>query len=166
VSCPADDWPAVLKGFGIAPAERDKETEAVTLWRYGARSRPEEGGARPARRDGGRGQGKRPEGQDGVAGAKDGAKGRPRGDRKGGQRGGPNGSHSGSGRGAPPPRGRQPDPDSPFAALAALLPPEPPPKKKRNRPKGPKRDKAQADAAKPAGEATQSASGFTYTPFR
>jgi ATP-dependent RNA helicase SUPV3L1/SUV3 len=48
VSCPADDWPAVLKGFGLAPAEKDKETGAVTLWRYGARSRPEEGGWTPA----------------------------------------------------------------------------------------------------------------------
>ena len=41
VSCPADDWPAVLKGFGLAPAEKDKETQAVLTWRYAARARPE-----------------------------------------------------------------------------------------------------------------------------
>ncbi|MFN3911345.1 helicase-related protein, partial [Hyphomonas sp.] len=49
ISCPADDWPAVLKGFGIAPAEKNPETGAVTLWRYAARARPE-GDERPSRR--------------------------------------------------------------------------------------------------------------------
>jgi len=158
VSCPADDWPAVLKGFGIAPAEKDKETGVVTLWRYGARSRPEEGGAprgnRPPRRDGGRPQGKRGDGQPSEG----------RGQERGGRHGQPQGRPN---RGAPQPRPRQIDPNSPFAALAALLPPEPPPKKKRNKPKGPKPGKGgqKAEApqqAKPEGET----GGFTYTPFK
>ncbi|HCN91682.1 MAG TPA: helicase, partial [Hyphomonas sp.] len=60
VSCPADDWPAVLKGFGLAPAEKDKETDAVTLWRYASRARPE-----------GRSEGGRPQrGRDQNAGGK------------------------------------------------------------------------------------------------
>jgi hypothetical protein len=49
ISCPAEDWPAVLKGFGIAPAEKNPETGAVTLWRYVARARPD-AEDRPARR--------------------------------------------------------------------------------------------------------------------
>ncbi|HRJ01167.1 MAG TPA: helicase-related protein, partial [Hyphomonas sp.] len=50
VSCPSEDWPAVLKGFGIAPAEKNAETGAVTLWRFIARARPDTED-RPPRRD-------------------------------------------------------------------------------------------------------------------
>ena len=91
VSCPADDWPAVLKGFGLAPAEKDKETGAVTLWRYSARSRPEDANtARPPRRNGGQGQGKRADGPGGNRGGnrpdnRGGGKGGPRRDGRGGQ---------------------------------------------------------------------------------
>ncbi|MCA8902816.1 MAG: helicase, partial [Hyphomonas sp.] len=143
VSCPADDWPAVLKGFGIAPAEKDKETGAVTLWRYSSRSRPDEGDGRPPRRDGGPGQGKRADGPKGGRGGR-GPKGKA----------GHHGSHNAPARGGAP--RRQPDPDSPFAALAALLPPEPPPKPKRkNKPRG-----------KAGGKPAAKAAGFSYTPFR
>ena len=38
ISCPADDWPGVLKGYGLAPAEKDRESGTVTLWRYSARA--------------------------------------------------------------------------------------------------------------------------------
>ncbi|KCZ88402.1 putative helicase [Hyphomonas jannaschiana VP2] len=149
VSCPADDWPAVLKGFGLAPAEKDKETGAVTLWRYSARSRPDESAGRPPRRDGGQGQGKRPDKRGGnSADNRGGGKGGPRRDSQ--QRGGGHQS-----------RQRQPDPNSPFAALAALLPPEPPPKKKR-KPK--KKGGPKPDTGARAGAGTES--GFTYTPFR
>ncbi len=51
VSCPGDDFPAVLKGFGLTPAERDAETKAPTLWRYASRARPQTQGRRkPPRR--------------------------------------------------------------------------------------------------------------------
>ena len=140
VSCPADDWPAVLKGFGLAPAEKDKETDAVTLWRYASRARPE-----------GRSEGGRPQrGRDQNAGGK-GPKG-PRGPK---QQGGGGRSNSRSA-----PQSRQPDPDSPFAALAALLP-EPKraaskPKKKKRKPK-PKPDAAAESAAD---------TSFEYKPFQ
>jgi len=141
VSCPADDWPAVLKGFGLAPAEKDKETDAVTLWRYASRARPEgrsEGGRPPQR------------GRDQNAGGK-GPKG-PRGPKQQGG-GGRSNSRSAS-------QSRQPDPDSPFAALAALLP-EPKqaaskPKKKKRKPK-PKPDAAAESAAD---------TSFEYKPFQ
>ena len=140
VSCPADDWPAVLKGFGLAPAEKDKETDAVTLWRYASRARPE-----------GRSEGGRPQrGRDQNAGGK-GPKG-PRGPKQQGG-GGRSNSRSAS-------QSRQPDPDSPFAALAALLP-EPKraaskPKKKKRKPK-PKPDAAAESAAD---------TSFEYKPFQ
>ncbi|WP_339798194.1 helicase-related protein [uncultured Hyphomonas sp.] len=141
VSCPADDWPAVLKGFGLAPAEKDKETDAVTLWRYASRARPEgrsEGGRPPQR------------GRDQNAGGK-GPKG-PRGPKQQGG-GGRSNSRSAS-------QSRQPDPDSPFAALAALLP-EPKqaaskPKKKKRKPK-PKPEAAAESAAD---------TSFEYKPFQ
>lgn len=40
ISCPGEDFPAVLKGLGLMPAEKDPETGVPTLWRYGGR-RPE-----------------------------------------------------------------------------------------------------------------------------
>ncbi|RCL90200.1 helicase-related protein [Hyphomonas sp.] len=141
VSCPADDWPAVLKGFGLAPAEKDKETDAVTLWRYASRARPEgrsEGGRPPQR------------GRDQNAGGK-GPKG-PRGPK---QQGGGGRSNSRSA-----PQSRQPDPDSPFAALAALLPE---PKQAANKPKKKKRKpKPKPDAAAESAADTS----FEYKPFQ
>ena len=117
VSCPGDAFPTVLKGLGIVPAEKDKETGAVTLWRYGSRHRPADNRAR--------GKGLQ--------------KGKP------GQKGGPN--RQGKGSGGRPHRGpsraaiaaekRKNDPDNPFAALAALIPekPKPKPKKKKKKQK-------------------------------
>ncbi len=129
VSCPLEDFHNVLKGFGIAPAEKDPETGAVKLWRFQSRARLEEQQkrreARPPRKP-------RPQGEH--------AKGdRPRGKRaprKDGQKGGGRARpHSGGQR---RPAERKPDPNSPFAALAALLPPPPAapaPKKKKRKPK-------------------------------
>jgi ATP-dependent RNA helicase SUPV3L1/SUV3 len=140
VSTPGEDFPGVLKGFGLAPAEKDPETGAPTLWRYAARRRPEGearpprgGGRRPGAKQGARGS--RPERSDGKAATK--------GLRKGG-------------RGKPP--ARQPDPDSPFAALAALLPPPPAPKpKKKKRKAKSKAGIAPAEATPEVGPATTSA---------
>lgn len=104
VSCPADDFPGVLKGVGIAPAEKDEETGAVKLWRYVARKRPEgrDAPARPQKRAGPKG--------------KNTQKSAPRRN---------NINHRAEARKA--------DPDNPFAALSALLPPEPKKKLKKKK---------------------------------
>lgn len=157
VSCPADDWPGVLKGFGLAPAEKDKETGAVTLWRYGARSRPEDGQnqrqgqTRPPRE--GRPEGQRPnrpqaEGQRHKGGPRP-----PRGDGRTGGRP--------DQRGGPPAR-KVADPDSPFAALASLLPPPKPPRPPKQ--KKPKLERPQA--GQQAAPAPATGSGFVYKPFQ
>ena len=124
VSCPGDDFPGVVKGFGLVPAEKDPETGAPTLWRYGGRG-PSERGPR----------------------APQGGKGKPK-----PHRGSPKGRPQQNRRPAPQ-RPREPDPDSPFAALAVLLPEE---KKK------PKR-KPRKRKAKSAGN---TATGFVYRPFQ
>lgn len=154
VSCPADAFADVLKGFGVAPAEKDPDTGVPTLWKYAARARPD--GASP--------RGRKPrtgERRDGQSGA---SKGRPDGGRrrKGQQDSTPSrgSEHRTSGN-----RGafgrRMPDPDSPFAALAVLVQqPEPKPakpKRKRKRSRG-KGEPASATTAAPL-------AGFTYTPF-
>lgn len=115
VSCPGDVFPMVLKGLGVAPAEKDKETGAVTLWRYVSRHRQNDNRER--------------------------GKGAPRG--KPGQKGGhKKGAHHGKGGGRPnrgPSRAavaaekRKNDPDNPFAALAVLIPEKPKPKKKKKK---------------------------------
>ena len=147
VSCPADDWPAVLKGFGIAPAEKNPETGAVTLWRYVARSRPE-GDERPARRPHPKAEGGAP---------RDGARpDRRPGNRGGDTRSGPRPERGQGGGPRPPERRSKPvDPDSPFAALAALLPPPKPPKPARNR-----------QGRKPAPSPGAAPGAFRYRPFR
>ncbi|OZB13367.1 MAG: helicase, partial [Hyphomonas sp. 34-62-18] len=176
VSCPADDWPGVLKGFGLAPAEKDKETGAVTLWRYGARTRSEDGqSARPPRAD--RPQGERPK-RDGAPGDRpqaDRPEGKgPRGDGKGRDRsrgrderrpprgGDTRNDRRPEGRPAPPAR-KVADPDSPFAALAALLPPPKPPKPPRP-PKQKQPRKPSAEGGKP--EAATGDGSFVYKPFQ
>ena len=167
ISCPADDWPTVLKGFGIAPAEKNPETGAVTLWRYVARSRPdgeerpprraprqEDGAAkaegaprpdrRPERRPDNRGEG-RPEGKPGR---------RP--DNRQGNRPDHRADHRKGAAPAQPERRSKPiDPDSPFAALAALLPPPKPAK-----PARPQKQKP------PKAEAARAPGAFRYRPFR
>ena len=107
VSCPGDEFPAIVKGFGLAPAEKDPETGAITKWRYLSRHRTDgpprgkkPGGGRPPKGKPAAGQPHKPRHQGGRAPS------------------------------------RQPDPDSPFAALASLLPPPPPaprPKKKKKK---------------------------------
>ncbi len=126
VSSPLDDFHNVLRGFGLAPAEKDPETGAVKLWRFQSRARLEEQKKRreeQARRP--RPKGKGPEGK------------RP--PKKGGQKG-PR---------RPRPQDRPPDPNSPFAALAVLLPDQKPaPKpKKRKRKKPAKQEMPQAETA-------------------
>jgi ATP-dependent RNA helicase SUPV3L1/SUV3 len=159
ISCPAEDWPAVLKGFGVAPAEKNPETGAVTLWRYVARARPD-AEDRPARR---------PNRSDDAAAKPDAPRPdrRPK-DRPEGRRpeGGPDGRQDGrpdrrpdNRRSGPPPqperRAKPIDPDSPFAALAALLPPPKPAKPARPpRQRPPKTETARAPGA------------FRYHPFR
>lgn len=50
VGCPATDFPAILRGLGLKPAEKDRETGAVKLWRFPSQRSPEgaprEGAAR------------------------------------------------------------------------------------------------------------------------
>ncbi|MEM9054714.1 MAG: helicase, partial [Pseudomonadota bacterium] len=118
VSCPLDDFHTVLKGFGIAPAEKDPETGAVKLWRFQSKAHIEAQEQRRTARKEAR-----------KAHAKGGQ--RKRQERQGGKS-----RHSGGQTRRPAPR--QPDPDSPFAALAALLPDKPKPKPKKRKPKKPK----------------------------
>ncbi|MFN4023551.1 MAG: helicase-related protein [Hyphomonas sp.] len=161
VSCPADDWPGVLKGFGLAPAEKDKETGAVTLWRYGARTRPEDGQGQSHPPREGRAQGERPNRPQTEGDRHKGGPRRPRGEGKPGGRPDRRGGPQGEQRGAP--ARRVADPDSPFAALAALLPPPKPPrppKQKKPKPPRPQADQ-EASPPAPAGEA-----GFVYKPFQ
>ncbi|MEO0982606.1 MAG: helicase-related protein [Pseudomonadota bacterium] len=49
ISCPGPEFEKVLRGFGLSPAERDTESGAPTLWRYKARSRPDQSQKRAAR---------------------------------------------------------------------------------------------------------------------
>lgn len=129
ISCPGDEFPAVVKGFGLAPAEKDPETGTVTLWRYLSRNRQD-----------GPPKGNRP-----PSGQKNARP--PRDSKPGDNKGRPP-----RGRGRPQPQQRQADPDSPFAALASLLPPPPQPKpkpKKKKKPKQPPADTA-AETAPPA----------------
>ncbi|MEM7493748.1 MAG: helicase-related protein [Pseudomonadota bacterium] len=130
VSCPLEDFHNVLKGFGVVPAEKDTETGAVKLWRFQSRARLEEQKQRRENRPQRKSRNERPQsGNRPTRGKGDkGGKGKPR--------------HQGGGRGRS--AQRQPDPNSPFAALAALLPEKPKavPKKKR-------KPKPKVKAAKP-----------------
>jgi ATP-dependent RNA helicase SUPV3L1/SUV3 len=42
IGCPIADFPAILRSLGLKPAEKDKETGAVKLWRFAAQRKPEE----------------------------------------------------------------------------------------------------------------------------
>jgi len=106
ISCPGDMFPMVLKGMGLVIAEKDPETGVPTLWRYGRRkpndasrnrSTPSESGHRKDARSDERGRGKPPSRRPG--GHKPNKKSNQRFE-------------------------KQADPDSPFAALAALIPAE------------------------------------------
>lgn len=37
IGCPQADFPAILRALGLKPAEKDRETGAVKLWRFPAR---------------------------------------------------------------------------------------------------------------------------------
>lgn len=147
VSCPGDDFPAIVKGFGLAPAEKDPETGAITKWRFLARHR----GDGPPRGKKGPQQAKPP------GGPPKGKKGKPQ------NKGGPGRRHQAA--------RTEPDPDSPFAALASLLPPPPPPpkpkKKKKKKPAARTADNARTDAPKDEAATpapSQPGSGETDTP--
>ncbi|MEO1405269.1 MAG: helicase, partial [Pseudomonadota bacterium] len=92
VSCPGDAFPDVIKGLGLAPAEKDPETGVPTLWRYNRRHRPDQSGGKP----GGKNRKRKAQGH------------RPKGARDGRR------SHQGG-------RKSGHDPSSPFAALATLI---------------------------------------------
>ena len=126
VSCPLEDFHNVLKGFRIAPAEKDPETGAVTLWRFQSKAHVEaQEQRRAARKDARNSQRK-----GGGRNKPDRGSGKPR--------------HSGQNRG---PKRREPDPDSPFAALAALLPEKQKPAPKKRKPRKSKPAPKPADAA-------------------
>jgi len=173
VSCPADAFADVLKGFGLTPAEKDPETGVPTLWRYAARARPagERGAGRRPRRTGpGQASGAPDGAGKGDGGPDGGAGGKGDGPRAGRRK--PRDAAGGGVRGGAPGRGghraeqkRAPDPNSPFAALAVLIEkPQPAPQKtrrKRKRGKGKGGETgAGATGGGPAGGA------FTYTPFQ
>ncbi|MEL8055655.1 MAG: helicase-related protein [Pseudomonadota bacterium] len=149
VSCPLDDFHNVLKGFGVVPAEKDTETGSVKLWRFQSRARLEEQKQRRENRPPRKPRGDAPQGGHRPPRGKGqkGAKGKPR--------------HQSGGRGRP--ASRPPDPDSPFAALAALLPekPKPAPKKRKRKPK-PKPEEAKSAAETP--ETPQIVSDSVETP--
>ena len=117
VSCPGDAFQHVLKGLGLVAAEYDEETGVPTLWRYGRRSPP---GNSPSK-----GRAKRDQNKTLKGGRKPG----------------------GSNRTPRKPQAKRIDPDSPFAALASLIPAE--------KPKPPKRTKKPVEAKEtPAAEAS------------
>ena len=130
VSCPLDDFHNVLKGFRIAPAEKDPETGAVKLWRFQSKAHVEAQEQRRAARKDARNQQ------------------RKSGPRKKHEKA--NGKARPQNRHRRPPR-REPDPDSPFAALAALLPEKPKAQPKKRKPKAakPNEPKAQESASDP-----------------
>ena len=41
VGCPAADFPAILRALGLKPAEKDKATGAVKLWRFPSQRAPD-----------------------------------------------------------------------------------------------------------------------------
>ncbi len=129
VSCPLDDFHIVLKGFGLAPAEKDLETGTIKLWRFQSRAVLEQRKAQRENRT------RRPQGK--------------RNSKPGDARG--RGKPHGAGKRNHRPAARQPDPDSPFAALAALLPPPPAaPAAKPKRKRKPKKKQAKTPSTDPA----------------
>ena len=111
ISCPGDVFPSVLRGFGLVPAEKDAETGLPTLWRYGRRHSGNAPRARGRKSEAGgdrqTSRSPRPE---------KGARKKPH--RK------PAGRHE-----------KKIDPDSPFAALAALVPAKQPKKPQAEKPR-------------------------------
>jgi ATP-dependent RNA helicase SUPV3L1/SUV3 len=42
IGCPIGDFPAILRSLGLKPAEKDKETGVVKLWRFAAARPPQQ----------------------------------------------------------------------------------------------------------------------------
>ena len=142
ISSPGDTFPAVLKGFGLVIAEKDAETGLPTLWRYGRRHTPSRSGRSTATESTAT-ESTATE----SAGSEQGADSR-KSKRKPGRRDKPAHNHKSGNRSGPRTR-KTPDPDSPFAALAALIEPEKPKtprkkKKKKARAKPPESETAEA----------------------
>ena len=125
VGCPLAEFPSMLRALGLKPAEKDKGTGAVKLWRFpsqrkheprkvepvvGAEAAPLAGAVEIAKRDDGRP-----------------ARDKRRGNRQGQPRGEPQGKvqgkpQDGRHRSKPQPPARpQPPPSGPFAVLADLI---------------------------------------------
>ena len=125
VGCPLAEFPSMLRALGLKPAEKDKGTGAVKLWRFpsqrkheprkvepvvGAEAAPLAGAVELAKRDDGRP-----------------ARDKRRGNRQGQPRGEPQGKvqgkpQDGRHRSKPQPPARpQPPPSGPFAVLADLI---------------------------------------------
>ena len=49
VGCPIADFPAILRALGLKPAEKDKETGAVKLWRFASQRQHAQAEQRDAR---------------------------------------------------------------------------------------------------------------------
>ncbi|MEM6898818.1 MAG: helicase-related protein [Pseudomonadota bacterium] len=98
VSCPGDAFPDVIKGLGLAPAEKDPETGVPTLWRFNRRNRPDRSGQN-------------------AAGKQNARKSKSSGNAEKRAK-----KHAGKHRSG---RRAGPDPSSPFAALATLIEPSP-----------------------------------------
>ncbi|MEP1145267.1 MAG: helicase-related protein [Henriciella sp.] len=157
VSCPLDDFHNVLKGFRIAPAEKDPETGAVKLWRFQSKAHLDAQEQRRAARK----QTRPNQNKDGQnKGDQNKGGGRKKPDR------GANKSRHNHSNNRRPAR-REPDPDSPFAALAALLPekakPKPKPKKRRPKKAKPSETPA-ANTEAPANAETSAAPAAAEQP--
>ncbi len=162
VSCPLDDFHTMLKGYNIAPAEKDPETGEVRLWRFQSKAvleqQKERRQQRRQKQGGDRAKASRTvrdkPNKDGSARAKATWSGKGLGKSR------PNPAKSNRPR--PGAALRQPDPDSPFAALRVLLP-DPPeatarPKKKKPKKKNPKGpDMQQAASSQNPGSVTPAA---------
>ncbi len=129
VGCPLAEFPAMLRALGLKPAEKDKETGAVKLWRFPSQRRHEPRRVEPVA--GGAGA-------EATAGAEEAGKregARPERTRRRGQ-------PQGAPRGQPQPPARpQPPPSGPFAVLADLIIMQPqlrtsPPQQRRRRRRG------------------------------
>lgn len=136
ISCPGDVFPSVVKAIGLVPAEKDPETGVPTLWRYARRHAGAPPRARERQSGGAQTGGNRPTGP--KPGASEKRQKKP--NRKPARR-----------------FEKKADPDSPFAALAALVPAKPePPAKKPAKKKEAVVAKPEADALSPSSADTPS----------
>ena len=162
VSCPGDVFPAVLREYGLTPAEKDEETGVATKWRFRPRARPDGEGRPGPQRDRSRDEAEKPTSEKAGDGGKPRFRRQPKPEsgarperRRPKKDQGPKTFSAG--------REETRAEDSPFAQLAALFPetpkPErkPRPKKKKRKPDGggkpnPETAKAPESAAPAASE--------------